>query len=83
MQDFAHAVQSYTEVLKGAIQEPSALARLAPSQSGLSTVWSYLALAHKRNNSWLKAEQAYKQAYRHSMPDSRWRDALLSNMMTL
>ena len=83
MQDFAHAVQSYTEVLKGAIQKPSALARLAPSQSGLSTVWSYLALAHKRNNSWLKAEQAYRQAYRHSMPDSRQRDALLSNMMTM
>ena len=83
MQDFAHAVQSYTEVLKGAIQEPSALARLAPSQSGLSTVWSYLALAHKRNNSWLKAEQAYRQAYRHSMPDSRQRDSLLANMMTM
>ena len=71
MQDFANAVQSYTEVLKGAIQEPSALSRLTPNQPGLSTVWSFLALAHKRNSSFLKAEQAYQQAYRHSMPDSR------------
>ena len=83
MQDFANAVQSYTEVLQGAIKEPSALACLAPSEPGLSKVWSFLALAHKRNNSWIKAEQAYRQAYRHSMPDSRYRDALLNNMMTM
>ena len=85
--DFAGAVQSYTSVLQGAVKDPSSLELQYP-QTDLAKTWGYLALAHKRNGSLLKAEQAYKQAHKLSLASPPGatlgcHKVLLANMMSL